>query len=124
MKANFLKKGILVAAFAGAVMLSTEEVVAADNMSLTQAIKEVNTDINANALKSALVEVKKDTSVTATIAIKSTEEMQFELLFNGKAFANTEDAPIWHGIAGSFFLCVVSLAYAVYIIYKTKEEKE
>lgn len=40
------------------------------------------------------------------------------------AFANTEDAPIWHGIAGSFFLCVVSLAYAVYIIYKTKEEKE
>ena len=91
MKANFLKKGILVAAFAGAVMLSTEEVVAADNMSLTQAIKEVNTDINANALKSALVEVKKDTSVTATIAIKSTEEMQFELLFNGKAFANTED---------------------------------
>lgn len=40
------------------------------------------------------------------------------------AFANTEDAPIWHGIAGSFFLCVVSLAYTVYIIYKTKEEKE
>lgn len=40
------------------------------------------------------------------------------------AFANTEDAPIWHGIAGSFFLCVVSLAYAVSIIYKTKEEKE
>ena len=54
-----------------------------------QAIKEVNTDINANALKSALVEVKKDTSVTATIAIKSTEEMQFELLFNGKAFAKS-----------------------------------
>lgn len=40
------------------------------------------------------------------------------------AFANAEDAPIWHGIAGSLFLCVVSMAYAVYIIYKTKEEKE
>ena len=40
------------------------------------------------------------------------------------AFANTEDAPIWHGIVGSLFLCVASLAYAVYIIYKTKEEKE
>ena len=91
MKTNFLKKGILVAAFAGAVMLSTEEVSAAENMSLTRAIKEVNTDMNANALTSALVEVKKDTSVTATIAIKSTEEMQFEALFNGKAFAKTED---------------------------------
>ena len=91
MKTNFLKKGILVAVFAGAMMLSTEEVVAAENMSLTKAIKEVNTDINANALKNALVEVKKDTSVTTTIAIKSTEEMQFEALFNGKAFAKTED---------------------------------
>lgn len=91
MKTNFLKKGIVVAAFAGALMLSAEEVIAAESMSLTQAIKEVNTDINVNALTSALVEVKKETSVTATIAIKSTEEMQFEALFNGKAFANTED---------------------------------
>ena len=92
MKANFLKKGILVAAFAGALMLSTEEVVAAESMSLTKAIKEVNTDINANALKNALVEVKAEpTTTTATIAIKSTEEMQFEKLFNGKAFAKTED---------------------------------
>lgn len=40
------------------------------------------------------------------------------------AFANTQDAPAWRGIAGSVFLCVVSLAYAVYIINKTKEEKK
>ena len=40
------------------------------------------------------------------------------------AFANTEGAPIWLGIAGSIFLCVVSLTYAVYIIVTTKEEKE
>ena len=91
MKVNFLKKGIMVAAFAGAVMLSTEEVIAAETMSLTRAIKEVNTDINANALTNALVEVKMETSVTPTIVIKSAEEMQFESLFNGKAFANTED---------------------------------
>ncbi len=39
-------------------------------------------------------------------------------------FANTEGAPIWHGIAGSVFLCVVSLAYALYIIYKTKKAQE
>ena len=40
------------------------------------------------------------------------------------AFANTEGAPIWLDIAGSLFLCVVSLTYAVYIIVTTKEEKE
>ena len=91
MKTNFLKKGIIVVAFAGAVMFSTEEVIAADSMSLTQAIKEVNTDISASSLTNALVEVKKEASVTPTIAIKSTEEMQFELLFNNKAFAKTED---------------------------------
>lgn len=39
-------------------------------------------------------------------------------------FANTEGAPIWHDIAGSIFLCIVSLSYAVYIINKTKEEQE
>ena len=38
-------------------------------------------------------------------------------------FANTKDAPEWHGIAGSGFLCVVSLVYAIYIINKTKEEE-
>ncbi len=37
-------------------------------------------------------------------------------------FANTEGAPAWHGIAGSIFLCVISIAYAVYIICKTKNE--
>ena len=40
------------------------------------------------------------------------------------AFANTDAAPAWHGIAGSIFLCVVSLAYAAYLIIATKEENE
>lgn len=39
-------------------------------------------------------------------------------------FANTDAAPAWHGIAGSIFLCVVSLAYAAYLIIATREEKE
>ena len=35
-------------------------------------------------------------------------------------FANVDAAPAWHSIAGSTFLCVVSLTYALYIINKTK----
>ena len=38
-------------------------------------------------------------------------------------FANRENAPTWHGIASSIFLCVVSLAYATYIINRTKKDK-
>lgn len=40
------------------------------------------------------------------------------------AFANEDGAPIWHGIAGSAFLCVVSLAYVVYIVRVTKEDQK
>lgn len=37
------------------------------------------------------------------------------------AFANDSGAPKWHTIAGSAFLCLVSLAYAVYILCTTKK---
>ena len=38
------------------------------------------------------------------------------------AFANAGGAPAWHGIAGSAFLCLVSLAYVWYILRATKKE--
>ena len=37
------------------------------------------------------------------------------------AFANSEKAPAWHGIAGCIFICVVCYAYAVYILNRTKK---
>ena len=40
------------------------------------------------------------------------------------AFANRKNAPAWHGIASSLFLCVISLAYAAYILNRTKNGKE
>lgn len=40
------------------------------------------------------------------------------------AFANEDGAPVWHGIAGSAFLCLVSLAYVAYIVCMTKEKQE
>lgn len=45
------------------------------------------------------------------------------LINSFSAFANEQNAPTWHGIATSVFLCVLSLTYAVCIIYKTKEQK-
>lgn len=91
MKANLLKRGIMIAALSSALLAPVEQVLATEGMSLSTAIKEVNNEVNANALTNALAEVKKESSATATIAIKSTEEMQFELLFDGVALANTED---------------------------------
>lgn len=40
------------------------------------------------------------------------------------AFANRENAPAWHGIVGCIFICVVSYAYAAYILSRTKNNKE
>ena len=39
------------------------------------------------------------------------------------AFANDGGAPEWYGIAGSAFLCLVSLAYVWYILRATKKEQ-
>ena len=39
------------------------------------------------------------------------------------AFANDGGAPGWYGIAGSAFLCLVSLAYVWYILRATKKEQ-
>ena len=39
------------------------------------------------------------------------------------AFANDGGAPEWHGIAGSAFLCLVSLVYVLYIFRVTKKEQ-
>ena len=38
------------------------------------------------------------------------------------AFANTENAPKWHGIAGCIFICVVGCAYAAHILNRTKNQ--
>jgi len=37
-------------------------------------------------------------------------------------FANRENAPSWHGIAGCIFICIISLGYATYIIRQTKAD--
>ena len=89
MKANFVKKGIIIAALASVILIPVEQVVAAEVKSLTTAFKqEVNSEIDANALTNALAEVKKETNATEVIKIKSAEEMQFEKMFESKAFAN------------------------------------
>ena len=40
------------------------------------------------------------------------------------AFANRENAPAWHGMAGCIFICVVCYAYAAYILNRTKTGNE
>ena len=90
MKANFLKKGMMIAAVTAAMLSPVETAMAAEGMLLTASInKEVN--IDANALTKALVEVKKEAEATPAFAIKSAEEMQFELMLEGVAFANTDN---------------------------------
>lgn len=40
------------------------------------------------------------------------------------AFANRENAPAWHGIISCIFICAVCYTYAVYILNRTKNDKE
>lgn len=91
MKAKFVKKGIIIATIAGAMLIPGQKVLAAEGMSLTAALQQqLNSEMDTNALTDVLAEVKKETEVTESIKIKSAEEMQFEKLFEKKAFASVE----------------------------------
>ena len=92
MKAKFVRRGIIIAAFASAVLISGQEAKAADIKPLAPVIKqELNSENNVKSLTSVLAEVKKEAIVTEMIKIKSAQEMRFELLFNNKGIARTSE---------------------------------
>ena len=92
MKAKFLKKGILIAAVVASISAPVSMALAADGLLLSNTFnKEVNSVNGSKTLTNALVELKKEAKAAPAFEIKTTEEMQFELLFNGVAFANTDE---------------------------------
>lgn len=92
MKAKFVKRGIIIATLASAILIPGQEAMAAEVKPLIPVVKqELNSEIDANALTNVLAEVKKEAVVTETIKIKSAEEMQFEMLFDNKGFATVSE---------------------------------
>lgn len=88
MNLRFIKKGIVVAALAGAVLIPSGEAKAADVTSilaLPKQNKEVQLD--QNVLINVVAEIHNNTEIESTIKIESTEEIQTNEKLSGKVFA-------------------------------------
>ena len=88
MNLTFIKKGIMIAALAGAVLIPSGEAKAADITSFL-ALPKQNTEVqlDQNVLINAVAEISSNTKMETTIKIESTEEMKTNALLSDKAFA-------------------------------------
>ena len=90
MNYQFIKKGIIVAAFAGAIIAPNGKVYAADiELAAPKTAKVV--ELHENSILNAVAEISENTTIEKAIKIESTEEIQFNAMFSGKAFAVVND---------------------------------
>ena len=91
MKAKFLRKGLLIAVLSAAILVPVKMSLAADGLVLKSPVSlELNSN-SGSALTSALAEVKKEADATPAFAIKSTEELQFDVMLSDIAVASTDN---------------------------------
>lgn len=90
MNLRFIKKGIVVAALAGAILVPSGEAKAADVTPIIALPKQkIEVQLDQNVLINAVAEISNDkVTVTNTeIKIESAEEMKTNAMLSGKAFA-------------------------------------
>lgn len=89
MNFKFVRKGIVIAAVAGVILIPAEQIAAAEGTSLFGVAKQENaSQIDQNCLINAVAEIQKQENIDKTIKIESVEEIQFNTKLEGKAFVN------------------------------------
>lgn len=89
MNFKFVKKGIVIATIAGAILIPVEQIAAAEGTSLFGVAKQEKlSQIDQNCLINAVAEIQKQENTEKTIKIESVEEIQFREKVNGKVFVN------------------------------------
>ena len=91
-----VRKRIAITVMAGAILIPSGHLVAAELGSVAEISKqESKTEIDANALVNAIAEIQKQENTEKTIKIESTEEMKFQSMVSGKSFVTiAEDAAL------------------------------
>lgn len=92
MNFKFVRRGIVIAAVVGAVLIPVEQIAAAEGTSLFGVAKQENTSqIDQNCLINAVAEIQKQENTEKTIKIESVEEIQFNTKLEGKVFVSGAD---------------------------------
>lgn len=91
-----VRKRIAITVIAGAILIPSGQLVAAELGSVAEISKqERKTEIDANALVNAIAEIQKQENTEKTLKIESAEEMKFQSMVSGKVFVTVaEDATI------------------------------
>lgn len=91
MKLRSVKRGIILVALAGVLLIPTQQIAAADTGIFGVKKQEQTTEIDKNCLVNAVAEIQKEQKSEKTIKIETSEEIQFNELVSGKVFVANEE---------------------------------
>lgn len=89
MNSKFIKKSIVIATLAGAMLIPVRYVAAAEEAQVLNFVKQ-DVELNENFLINAVAEIKKDADAEITIKIESSEEIKMNAILANKSFANVQ----------------------------------
>ena len=96
MNFKFVRKGIVITAFACATLIPAQQIVATEKpiiAGITQTEKK--SEIDSVGLVNAIAEIQKQENTEKTLKIESTQEMKFQSMVSGKVFVTVaEDAAL------------------------------
>ena len=103
-----VRKRIAITVIAGAILIPSGQLVAAELGSVAEISKqESKTEIDANAIVKAIAEIQKQENTEKTLKIESTQEMKFQSMVSGKVFVTVaEDAALVLEAADESSTCV------------------
>lgn len=87
MNFKFVRKGIVITAFACATLIPAQQIIATEKpiiAGLTQTEKK--SEIDSVGLVNAIAEIQKQENIEKTLKIESTQEMKFQSMLTGKTF--------------------------------------
>lgn len=96
MNFKFVRKGIVITAFACATLIPAQQIVATEKpviAGITETVKKG--EIDSVGLVNAIAEIQKQENTDKTLKIDSPEEIKFQAMVNGKSFvAVTEEVAV------------------------------
>ena len=96
MNFKFVRKGIVITAFACATLIPAQQIVATEKPMIAGiAQAEKKGEIDSVGLVNAIAEIQKQENTEKTFKIETTQEMKFQSMITGKTFVTvTEDATL------------------------------
>lgn len=92
MNFKFVRKGIVITAFACATLIPAQQIVATEKPIIAGiAQTEKKGEIDSVGLVNAIAEIQKQENTEKTLKIESTEEMKFQSMVTGKAFVKVAE---------------------------------